>query len=67
MSIRVKISFGDLVYNNICNNLCYTNVRQRRKHYETNIVKMKKIEDKAVEIMKRIPDNSVEVYKGEIE
>lgn len=59
--------FGDLVYNNICNNLCYTNVRQRRKHYETNIVKMKKIEDKAVEIMKRIPDNSVEVYKGEIE
>lgn len=59
--------FGDLIYKNICNNLCYTDVRQRRKHYETNAVKMKKIEDKAVEILKSRPDNSVDVYKEEME
>ena len=59
--------FGDLIYRNICNNLCCTNVRQRRKHYETSAVRMKKIEDKTVEILKIIPDNSVEVYKEEIE
>lgn len=59
--------FGDLIYRNICNNLCCTNVRQRRKHYETSAVRMKKIEDKTVEILKGIPDNSVEVYKEEIE
>ena len=59
--------FGDLIYRNICNNLCCKNVRQRRKHYETSAVRMKKIEDKTVEILKRIPDNSVEVYKEEIE
>ena len=59
--------FGDLIYKNICNNLCYTNVRQRRKHYETSGAVIKKIEDKAVEILAGILDNSVEVYKEEIE
>ncbi|MCM1237364.1 MAG: hypothetical protein NC489_45440 [Ruminococcus flavefaciens] len=59
--------FGDLIYSNICNNLCYGNVRQRRKHYETNVVTMNKIENKAVEILKNVPDNSVEIYKEEVE
>lgn len=59
--------FGDLIYKNICNNLCYTSVRQRRKHYETSGTVIKKIEDKTVEILKSIPDNSVDVYQGEIE
>lgn len=59
--------FGDLIYQNICNNLCVGNVRQRRKHYKTSAVKIKKIEDKTAEILKRIPDYLVEVYKGEIE
>ena len=59
--------FGDLIYKNICNNLCYANVRQRRKHYETNVVAMREIENKAVEILKSIPDNSVDIYKEEIE
>lgn len=59
--------FGDLIYKNICNNLCIGNIKQRRKHYETSAVKIKKIEDKTVEILKRIPDNSVEVYKEEID
>lgn len=59
--------FGDLIYKNICNNLCYVNVRQRRKHYETSGAVMQKIENRAVEILESIPDNSVEIYQGEIE
>lgn len=59
--------FGDLIYKNICNNLCYGNVRQRRKHYETNVVAIREIEDKAVEILKSPPDYSVDVCKEEIE
>ena len=59
--------FGDLVYKNICNNLCCVNVRKRRKHYKTSRAMIKKIEDKAVEILKSIPDNSVDIYKEEIE
>ena len=59
--------FGDLIYKNICNNLCYTSVRQRRKHYETSGTVIKRIEDKTVEILKGIPNNSVDVYEGEVE
>ena len=59
--------FGDLIYKNICNNLCYTSVRQRRKHYATNVVAMREIEDKAVEILTSVPDNSVDICKEEIE
>lgn len=59
--------FGDLVYKNICNNLCLANVKQRRKHYETNGQVIAKIEDKAVEILKRETDNPIIVYKEEIE
>lgn len=58
--------FGDLIYKNICNNLCCVNIRQRRKHYETSGAVIKKIEDK-VEILKSIPDDSAGVYQGEIE
>lgn len=59
--------FGDLIYKNICNNLCYMNVRQRRKHYETSGAVIRRIEDKTVEILAGMPDNSVKVYKEEIE
>lgn len=59
--------FGDLIYKNICNNLCYTNVKQRRKHYETGREVIAKIEDKAVEILKRTTDNPIIIYKEEIE
>lgn len=59
--------FGDLIYKNICNNLCYANVRQRRKHYETSGAVIKKIEDKTVDILKSIHCNSVDIYKEEIE
>lgn len=59
--------FGDLVYKNLCNNLCCVNVRQRRKHYKTSGTTIKSIEEKAVEILKSVPDNSVDIYKEEIE
>lgn len=59
--------FGDLIYKNICNNLCYADIRQRRKHYETSRTAIKSIEEKAVEILENIPDNSVDIYKEEIE
>ena len=59
--------FGDLIYKNICSNLCYGNVRQRRKHYETNVVAIREIEDKAVGILTSVPDNSVDICKEEIE
>ncbi len=59
--------FGDLIYKNICNNLCYTNVRQRKKHYETSISTMNKAEEKAIKILKSIPDNSVEIYQEEVD
>ncbi|MCM1160637.1 MAG: hypothetical protein NC412_05375 [Roseburia sp.] len=59
--------FGDLIYKNICNNLCCVNVRQRRKHYKTSGSMIQKIEEKAVEILKSVPDNSVDIFKEEIE
>lgn len=59
--------FGDLVYKNICNNLCYENVKQRKKHYETGIAAIRNAEEKAVEIIKSIPDNSVEIYQEEMD
>ena len=58
--------FGDLIYQNICHNLCYENVRQRKKHYETNSIMLKRIEEKTIEIQKSISDKSVEIYKEEI-
>ena len=59
--------FGDLVYKNICNNLCATNVRQRKKHYETSITTIRKAEDKAVKFLKSVPDSSIEIYQEEID
>ena len=59
--------FGDLIYKNICNNLCIGNIRQRRRHYETNVVAIREIEDKAVGILTSVPDNSVDICKEEIE
>ena len=59
--------FGDLIYKNICNNLCCSNVAQRRKHYETSTVKMVKIEEKSLKILDSIPDNTVGISKEEIE
>lgn len=59
--------FGDLIYKNICNNLCYNSVRQRRKHYETSAVKMLMIEEKSLKILDSIPDNTVGMSKDEIE
>ena len=58
--------FGDLIYANICNNKCCPNVRQRRKHYETDMKTIRKIENKVVDILKNVPDNSVQIYKEEI-
>lgn len=58
--------FGDLVYANICNNLCLGNVKQRRKHYETSISDIRKVEDKTVEVLKSMADSSVEIYQEEI-
>lgn len=57
--------FGDLIYTNICNNLCYTNVKRRRKHYETCGEKIRKVEDKVIGKLKNMPDKSVTVYKEE--
>lgn len=59
--------YGDLVYKNICNNLCYTNVRQRKKHYETGISSIRKAEEKALEILNSAPSCSIEIYQEEIE
>lgn len=59
--------FGDLIYKNICNNLCYSSVEQRRKHYETSAVKMVKIEERSLKILDSIPDNKVGISKKEIE
>lgn len=59
--------FGDLIYRNICNNLCHTNIRQRKKHYKTSLSAVKDVETKVVEILKSIPDNSVEIYREEVE
>lgn len=59
--------FGDVIYKNICNNLCLANVPQRRKHYETSTSKIKDVEEKVVKILQTIPDNSVDVYQEEIE
>ena len=59
--------FGDLIYDNICNNLCLSNVPQRRKHYETSASTISNIEEKVVKILQSIPDNSMDIYKEEIE
>lgn len=59
--------FGDLVYTNICNNLCLGNVKQRRKHYETARDKLIQIGNRAIEILKSTTDNPVTIYKEEIE
>lgn len=59
--------FGDLVYKNICNNLCSTNVRQRKKHYETNIITIRKAEEKAIEVLRCIAEKSVEIYQEEVD
>lgn len=60
--------FGDLIYKNICNNLCFTNIKQRKKHYETNIITIRKAEEKAVGILLRsMAENSVEIYLEEID
>lgn len=59
--------FGDLIYKNICNNLCLTNVRQRKKHYETNITTIRSVGEKTFKILKSIPDNSIEIYQEEID
>ena len=59
--------FGDVIYKNICNNLCLANVPQRRKHYETSTRIIKDVEEKVVKILQTIPDNSVDIYQEEIE
>ena len=59
--------FGDVIYKNICNNLCLANVPQRRKHYETSANTIKDAEEKVKDILQTIPDNSVDVYQEEIE
>lgn len=58
--------FGDLIYANICNNLCLANVPQRRKHYEISNETFVKVEEKVVKFLKNIPDNSVDIYQEEI-
>lgn len=57
--------FGDLIYANICSNRCYTNVRQRRKHYKTSGNVINDVERKALEILKDKPDNTADIYKEE--
>ena len=59
--------FGDLVYTNICNNLCLGNVKQRRMHYRTGRNELIQIENRAVEILKSMTDNPINIYKEEIE
>lgn len=58
--------FGDLIYKNICNNLCLANVKQRRKHYEASNETFLKVEEKVVKFLKNVRDNSVEIYQEEI-
>lgn len=59
--------FGDLIYKNICNNLCSKNVRQRKKHYETGIAAIEKAEEKTVEILNSVPDNSAIICQEEVD
>lgn len=59
--------FGDLVYANLCNNLCLGNVRQRRVHYKTGRNELIQIENRAIEILKSTTDNPITIYKEEIE
>lgn len=59
--------FGDLIYKNICNNLCHTNVRQRKMHYKTSINTINNAEEKVMSILKSSPDNSVEIYQEEVD
>lgn len=59
--------FGDLIYTNICNNLCLGNAKQRRMHYKMGTDKLIQIENKAVEILKSMTDNPITIYKEELE
>lgn len=58
--------FGDLIYNNICNNLCLDNVRQRKQHYQTNYKTIKKIANQVVENMKEVKYNEINIYKEDL-
>lgn len=59
--------FGDIIYKNICNNLCSGNVRQRRQHYGTDINTINRIEEKTIQILNTAPNDSVDIYQEEIE
>ncbi len=59
--------FGDLIYANICNNLCYANVRQKRRHYHTSVDIISETEKKSLEILHNIPDQTVNIYKEEMD
>lgn len=59
--------FGDIIYNNICNNLCYHNVRQRKKHYSTSLKTIKHVGKETVKKLKDMPDHKVSIYADEID
>lgn len=59
--------FGDLIYKNICDNLCLANVRQRKQHYETSRTVLKEVAEKTIEKIKETTYESIKVYQDELE
>lgn len=59
--------FGDLIFENVKNNLCFANVKQRRKHYYTCQTVINDVEKKAIKILNEQLKNPVEVYNEELE
>ena len=59
--------FGDLIYKNICDNLCLANVRQREHHYETNRTVLQEVAKKTIENIKAVMHENIPVYQSELE
>lgn len=59
--------FGDLIYQNICDNLCLENVKHRKQHYQTKHETVKEIAEQTVEKIKEVVYENVDIYKAELE
>lgn len=59
--------FGDLIYKNICDNLCLANVRRREHHYETSRTVLQEVAEKTIETIKEVTHENIPVYQTELE
>lgn len=59
--------FGDLIYKNICDNLCLGNIRQRKQHYQTKHETVKKIAEQVAKNIKEVTDKAVNIYQEELD